>query len=403
MTLSRLLIRLAVSVLPITVLIVVGAVLIGGQMDTGWEITYRVLGHQNGGQSIRGMDIERGLSYTLFERTTEYTSIITSPDDRYMLIGENDPISSNQQWLLYDRDTEQTQIAYTATIDRQVPFWSPDGQYFVYYDAGYFYIYALDDAGEAYKVTQVDMGTESAVGIFFPVRWREDGSAFQVLFPRVNTTDLVVITLDGGIESTTELDFMYRGQTDWSPDGQHLLYVVSDDANDLDSLIMLGIDGTEEIIYQSSDTIRTAYWSWDGQEVAVVTINSSFGSEIYSVDIASQQSRFITMYTGSRALWADWSPTSAHIFFPIPVSYINRNNNPQIGGRYPVDLFVYAREADELLQPFSADLSAGVRWSPDGDAFVFQSAYTGQLTVYNLNNERTRQITDEGRDYAILP
>jgi Tol biopolymer transport system component len=144
----------------------------------------------------------------------------------------------------------------------------------------------------------------------------------------------------------------------WLPDSHHLLLASGYGTAGRDKLTVVDPDGSEQVIYPTSQILPGVSLSPDGKRLAFGTGNVEW--DVLEVTLASGSVR-IVLARGGTSWWPDWAPNGAHYLVST-----DRSGNPRIED---VSLDGFSRLV--MPVPEGAGNQLWPRWSPDGSRVVF--------------------------------
>jgi dipeptidyl aminopeptidase/acylaminoacyl peptidase len=140
--------------------------------------------------------------------------------------------------------------------------------------------------------------------------WSPDGDQALVAIQAENANRLALIDQSG--EITHELaEFELTATFSWSPDGEHIAYVVSDDAtagNRVGSLNVVGVEDEDFHLTSEQDNVFAYFWSPDGSKIAYFT-PSTLQDEATGEDVQYFRLRVLDIQDGESIELAAFVPT----------------------------------------------------------------------------------------------
>jgi Tol biopolymer transport system component len=203
--------------------------------------------------------------------------------------------------------------------------------------------------------------------------WSPDGS--KVAFARDG--DIWIVNADGS--GATDLTNGSNGgvSPDWSPDGLHLVY-----AND-GQIWTIGTDGTgaAQLLTLANHDDRAPSWSPDGTSIAFSAYD--FGThhvDIYVAPAADLNAPVQITKTNGVEYDIGWSPDSSRILF----SRDGHRNLPDVRTINPDGTHPHRLTTNAASDTYPS-------WSPDGTKIAFGSDRSGQIEIYVMNADGTKQ------------
>ncbi|MGH9398893.1 MAG: LpqB family beta-propeller domain-containing protein [Thermoanaerobaculia bacterium] len=256
-----------------------------------------------------------------------------------------------------------------------------------------------------------------------------DGSRIAFLSDRDGSTDLYVISADGGGEARLTRTPEAESQPDWSADGKEIRFTVF--ANDASRIFSIEPDGKNQrplgtvpgrALRLSPDGKRALYWigTWtamkmfvsdldgskarqltdgsgvvwgsrwskDGKRIAFADNDSQGVLNVYVMNADGSDRQQVTHFAASdgRAQMPSWSPDGRTLA-------VQSSGKDQPGHIWVVDVSIgTARKLAAHDQPYMDEVPA---WFPDAKRIAFQSNRTGRMEVWvmNVDGSGARQLT----------
>jgi Tol biopolymer transport system component len=171
--------------------------------------------------------------------------------------------------------------------------------------------------------------------------------------------------------------------TDWSPDGHQIAF--NSNYNNPNIFIYDVVTKTTTPFLEGQDNfIFTFRWSPDGQKIAYVTSNDDYNhiQHLYLYDIATQTTRNLTPMLDSHARNIYWNPNSQIISLFVGISTFETQ-------------IIDIENAD--IPPIRFENSVGFDWYPNGDRLILTlwdeeipSHYT-----YNIETGETEDLSED--------
>jgi Tol biopolymer transport system component/tRNA A-37 threonylcarbamoyl transferase component Bud32 len=166
----------------------------------------------------------------------------------------------------------------------------------------------------------------------------------------------------------------------WMPDSRHIV-LSSGSGWQRYKLTVVDPDGSEQVIYPASQTLRGVSLSPDGKRLAFGTGNIEW--DVLEVTLASGSVRTV-LAGGGMSMCPDWAPNGAH--------YLVSTDRSGNAGIEDVSLDGFSRLVASV--PEGAAGPFGPRWSPDGSRVVFltDSSQGVSLQLSNAAGGRAVEI-----------
>ena len=172
-----------------------------------------------------------------------------------------------------------------------------------------------------------------------------------------------------------------------SPDGKRVLYWTGDWA--AQRLFVSALDGSNaRQLTDGSGVVWGSRWSPDGKRIAFADKDRKGGLDVYVMNADGSDRRQLTHFPASdgRAQMPAWSPDGLRLA-------VQAGGKNQPGHIWIVDLATgAARKLAAHEKPYQDEVPA---WFPDGKRIAFQSDRTGRMEVWVMNADGSgaRQIT----------
>jgi TolB protein len=213
----------------------------------------------------------------------------------------------------------------------------------------------------------------------FPIVWSPDGQhvAYVLNFPYLETDVLDFRTM--GVQpllgQAADLSF----DAEWAPDGRSLAFIGIHDG--VRSLYLAGADGSHPRQLTDDPGYKNLAWSPDSSRIA---LEMGVGDE--DIGVVAVRDGHVTRLTqdGARDIRPAWSLDGNQIAF------LSSRAGVRIGGTR-FDLYLTDSVCDHCLtrrltDSFPADSSWQITWSPDGERLLLGStAWTGGDDIYLVN------------------
>jgi Tol biopolymer transport system component/tRNA A-37 threonylcarbamoyl transferase component Bud32 len=225
-------------------------------------------------------------------------------------------------------------------------------------------------------------------GYVSEVRFSPDGTKVVA----AEAADVWILTYPGGAarKLPTEKTRTIVHGVSWMPDSRHLVLASLGDGRD--KLTVVAPDGSEQVIYPTSQYVLGVSLSPDGKRLAFGTGNAE--SDVLEVTPASGGVR-IALAGGAMSCCPDWAPKGAHYLVSTDRSG-NANNRIE-----DVSLDGFSRLVAPA--PEGAADASWPRWSPDGSrvAFVAYSSQTASLWLSNAAGGQAVEVLTSGISGAL--
>jgi TolB protein len=182
--------------------------------------------------------------------------------------------------------------------------------------------------------------------------WSPDGDQALVAVQAEDPEDANLLALvDQSGQITRELaEFELTATFSWSPDGEHVAYVVSNDAtagNRVGSLNVVGVEDEDFHLTSEQNTVFAYFWSPDGNKIAYFT-PSTVQNEETGEDVQ---------------------------YFSLRVLDIRNDESIELGA------FVPTQDMARLLQLFDLYQPSTTIWSPNSENLVISAIFQGDNTA----------------------
>jgi len=230
-------------------------------------------------------------------------------------------------------------------------------------------------------------------GIFSTVAWSPDGSSLTFVTEMTpGTPELFVVSADGATSSQVsgpQVAGGFVGSGLWSPNGQRLAYLASQDTAGLTELYVASTDGSGNVKVsvplQNGDSIIAPVWSPDGAYIAyLVTRNNSPTSQLYIVDVNARINTAIfpeAISSGIDINSMRWSPGGSRFAYVADLGQAEKLE------AYTVlpDGTGHSNVSGNLIVDGSV---TDLGWAPDGSRLLYRA---------------DRNIDEEFEIYSVLP
>ena len=254
-------------------------------------------------------------------------SIRWSPEQRYLawVAGGDVPLL-----MLYDTETEETQLLVSGVDESQPPVWAPDADRIAY----------VSDAADSPDIHMVELATGEQTRLTFsdPKErigdWSPDGQ--WLVFTEEDRSGLLLRNPTG--VNLIELTDGEDSNPVWSPKGDRIAFL-RDTGEGRDVYVLRPTkddwaDDTDELAVADAEYDEAApSWSADGRRLAFV-VHFDDQSEIFTVLVDGSERKQLT-YNTADDLMPDWSQSGDKIAFVSfaygnsEILYMNRDGAEQ--------------------------------------------------------------------------
>jgi YVTN family beta-propeller protein len=257
------------------------------------------------------VDPTRNLVYVTSGETDEVTVIQDIPTSDIAYVSEEGV--QVQLTISDDRGWHVRSLATRSSI--QTPSWRADGRHLVFaaFDSGAYQgwnVWHVEPGGQnLFNLTPESGGYEDVEPAWSPdgtqIAWRRDW--------RIWVMD------DDGTDKTPLTPTDYGARTPkWSPDGQWIAFVATDDPNHEEDVFIVSPDGSllHNVTNDPDHEVLEPSWSPDGTQIAFET-NRDGNWEIYKANVEDPKAPVLTRLTDDPANDhnATWSPDGSQIAF----------------------------------------------------------------------------------------
>ena len=292
--------------------------------------------------------------------------------------------SSNEDGMpgVYLVDTESgdaTRLTSSAGYDSG-PVWSPDRSLIAFISdrtgSPTLWVMSADGVGEELPFPNLESVTD--------FRWAPDSTRLAILLGDDAGGRIVIGDLETGVTEPLTLDGEAVSLGGWSPDGEWVVYALSDE--DRAGLYKQNPRGVQEIrITYGQDT--NPMWSPKGDLIAF----NRPGDEEFDIYVVSPdgEDERVLYYTDGSETSFEWSPDGRRLVFV----------SDQDGNRE-----IYLMDADGEDQPVRLTRNRveddQPHWSKDGKHILFTSDNDGDFDLYTMYRDGTghRRITSSDVD-----
>lgn len=253
--------------------------------------------------------------------------------------------------------------------------WSPDGK-----QIGFMRRLGLNNEVflmnlETRAVRQI---TRNSGLVMTTLLWSPDSERFLGVPADASNRAMYLLDSSSGQRENFNRNSAYGLSPQWSPDGQHVAFILSESQGQATVAVSRG-DNTDiyvadsagehlQSVTQPGRTDLAPVWSPDGQQLAFVSIAPN-DTQIYLTDLAAGQPRQITHSPGEK--WGlVWSPNGESLVF-----LARRKGEVEL---YRVD---FATGIESQLT-HNAVWEWRVTWSPDGRYLLYEANPGGHFSLY---------------------
>ncbi len=231
--------------------------------------------------------------------------------------------------------------------------------------------------------------------------WAADGDSLYLRLDSLGTPRLVRAAVNGKLKELPLTGFTYSLSV--SPDGQTIAYAFTQGLGYGSELWLAEADGQDprRLLSEPAGIITFARWSPDGQHLAYILMPDSPipfpDGELWLVNAGDGTTRFVAAADAGHGYAFAWSPDGERIAF------VGRDNpeDPQVSqSASALHSNIYMAALDGSVEPITRFEAARVetpRWSPDGNRLVFRAVSsdgTIHLWVHDLGREMMVPLTD---------
>lgn len=242
------------------------------------------------------------------------------------LLSDSWPVSAQDNLLLYVAEVGGNRDIYTMRPDGTGitrltmhpaedtdPTWSPDRQWIAFTsnrDGDGFAIYIMRADGS--NVRRLSPPTVGAFVYRSAPNWSPDGQNIVFVMEEMGSSRLYTISVNGGNERSLS-DHAGAESPAWSPNGE-LAYAAPGPRGNMEIFLRDRSGNSILLTDNSSASHSLPTWSPDGAQLAYVSSERGL-NEIYVMNLASRQSRFLASSDNLLILSLAWSPDGAEIAY----------------------------------------------------------------------------------------
>ncbi len=269
--------------------------------------------------------------------------------------------------------------------------WLPDALHIAYAEGGL--IVADADGSNPRQIAKGDTGVWNRDR----VAWSPDGQ--HVLF--VLNGKLNVVSVDGSDQRVVSQANESPSAPAWTPDGQQITYI------NAGGLMIMNADGTGSrplfpgAVTSSASLIREFVWSPNGQYIAYIKLDQGqLGIYRNTSDGSNERKLTPDAVPGTtNGFYSEltWSPDGQHL------AYLQTSTPNKSGGTIYV-MNTDGSDSRQIVPPVASGSFSPTTWSPDGQQIAYslllpaQGAVTNNIYVARVDGTSVVQLTTSGRD-----
>ena len=343
---------------------------------------------REGDRDVYRLDLQTGLLANLTNELGDDDMPAWSPDGSRLLF-QSDRDGNQDIFVMQADGSLQTALTRDEGVDVE-PDWSADGTLVAFSSDrdGPYHLFVMSDSGADARALAPSAANDRAPA--WPPRERLviDQLAYAGGQPGQMTSNLFLVSMSGGQESSVTQTNALDVTPEWSPNGDRLVF--SSDRTGKQELFILSADGGRTV-RQLTDGIETALhpaWSPDGMQIAFEAQGENGDWDVWVINSDGSDLRNLTSNSSTDDGNPDWSPDGSQLVFSS-----NREGS--------FNLYILPMDDTGEVKRLTAldGNEAHPSWSPDGQLIAFRGDSeegNHQIYVVQASGENVRPIFTSG-------